>query len=138
MNAAEWLERGRAVEDEILVLNEALKSAWETVTSISSSIGNDKVMKTAQNDSKLVNFVGFVEEIEKQKDRLFAIKKEVLSVIFRLKNKRARTLLICRYVNNKSEDEIEYDLSCCRTTVNKIHNLAIKEVEQILISEGLL
>jgi len=138
MTVREWLERGQAIETEIAELNKACKSAWETVTSISPNMNPDKVMSSGESDSKLVNFVSYVEELEKIKNKLFATKLEIISYIYKLNDKRLRIVLVAKFVNNKTDDEIEADIGLCKSTINKTLGTALVNIKELLLKDGLL
>lgn len=107
----------------------AMRTKMTTVFSLTPVAGSG-------NKSKIEDMTIKIREVEielnRKIDAFVDYKKEVMSLIYSLKNKKFYKVLTKIYFNYMSIEDVAYDMNCCEKTVRNIHNDALQAVEAIL------
>ena len=102
MTAKEWLNRGRNLNEEINALIKAKEKALYDACNV--SIAYDKVYK---------------------------IKQEILKAVSAVDNSTYRALLIERYINFKTWEQIADYMNYSRMHVTRLHGRALQKVKML-------
>ena len=131
MSAKEWLSRGKSLEIEIRQLKEQRERALDDATAI--SLGNgERVQSTHDNASekKMVAYADYSELIRQRLEELYQVKEEIFRAICQVEDGTLRTLLIGRYINGKTWEQIAVDMCYSYSqTVKYLHPRALHAIE---------
>lgn len=130
MTVKEWLLRAKNLDNEINELIKAQEQALTAATSVTCG-GGEKVQTSNVNTSegKFINYASYSEMIDNRIDELYAIKQEILQAINLVDDGTLRTLLIARYINFGTWEQIAVDLHY--SYVHIVHNLHPKSLKAI-------
>lgn len=108
MTIKEWLNRGEKLNEEIDSLLETRDAAFEEACGTTVSANPDKVQTNLGNaaESKMIRYAEFSRQIDEQIDRLIQIKSEILLAIRTVDDSICRRLLIERYLNFRTWEEV--------------------------------
>lgn len=133
MTAKEWLGRGYKIDKEINALLEEREEAFATACKVTAPpCDAEKVSATSGNGSerRFIKYSDYSRLIDCRIDELYRIKSEIMTVIALIDNNIYRTLLIMRYVQFKTWEEIAecmgYSDKWLRTY---LHQKALKKCE---------
>ncbi len=73
-------------------------------------------------------------EIPKLEKELIKAKKETTSLINKLNNELYKTILISRYFNKKTWDDICLNIPASKSTIKRYHDRAINSLDSFIIS----
>ena len=131
MTAKEWLNRGYRLDLEINQLEEAKHRMLDTITNTTPNYEGDVVSGT-RNPHKYDTYVEYCDKVDRRIDELVGIKEEIQDAIAMLPNTMHRAVLIGRYLNFKSWEQIAYELNYSYQRVFQVHNKALKEIANII------
>lgn len=135
MTAKEWLMRAWKIDREINILLEAQKAAYDRLTGITAASDNTPVSGTKE-PHRLDSYAELTDKIDRRIDELCAIKAEIMDVISLVKNNTQRTLLMNRYMQYKTWEQIAVDMNYSYQGVMKIHSAALQSVKELLAKEA--
>ena len=133
MTVKEFLQKGRKLEIEIKQLKEARQKAYELATSTTVDYSAEKVQTSSDNSAerKFAEYAEYSQELDQRIEELSAYRKRMLKLINKLDNSTYRTLLVSRYINCNTWEEIaekmEYSDVWVRT---KLHSDALMCAEK--------
>lgn len=133
MNVQKWLERGQKLSEEISELLEAKNNAVDLATSVTSSRGGERVVmsKANYNEQRFLKVAELSEMIDKKVNLLMDLKRDIITAIYKVEDIRLRTLLIARYINFKTWDEIAKNMHYSDKWVRtRLHRGALEAVEE--------
>lgn len=131
MTAKDWLQRGWQINREIDTLTSARRTVWDRLTRISSDPGTDYSGRGP--DLHRMDSAGeLFELIDSKCEELTAVSAEIIKAISRVEDRTQRTLLVKRYIEFKTWEQIAVDLGYTWRHVHRIHAEALKAVEKIL------
>lgn len=135
LNAEEYL-------GEIELMNIEINDRWEDLQRLyamrtkMTTVFSLTPVAGSGNKSKIEDMTIKIREVEielnRKIDAFVDYKKEVMSLIYSLKNKKFYKVLTKIYFNYMSIEDVAYDMNCCEKTVRNIHNDALQAVEAIL------
>ncbi len=131
MTAKEWLQRGWKLDKEINALLSLRAEARRRATSVSPSYNGDVVQSTA-NPHKFDRLVELESLIDARVDKLTGIRAEILTAIAQVPDARYRTLLLERYTEFKTWEQIAVDMGYTWRQVCRLHGHALIEMECVL------
>lgn len=123
MTVKKWLNRAWKLDVEINTLLKEQQKALELATGATVAPGGERVQTSKGNtvETKFLNYAAYAEMIDSRIDELYKIKQEILAAIHSVDDAVLRTLLIKRYIQNKTweciADEMHYSY------VHVVHNL---------------
>ena len=119
---------------EIVALEEEKIKAFEKACSVTSKPSDDKVQTGRKNSSedRFINFAKYSIMINNRIDELYAIKKEILQAINNVDDGTYRTLLIERYIQFKTWEQIAVDMNYCyKHIVHTLHPKSLKLIKEV-------
>lgn len=134
MNTKEWLNRARTLDKEIDALESARVKAMERCLSITAK-PRDIVVSggVSDQDSRLVAYADLSRQIDEMVDKLCDTKTEILKAIQTVDDGTLRTLLVERYINIKTWEQIAVDMNKSYQWVCELHGRAL---EKVLLLDG--
>lgn len=133
MTAKEWLNRGRLLDKEINALIQAKENAYEDACRITANYSDDvRVQSSPRNaqETRLVNLADYERMINDEIDALYDIKQEIFRAVMAVPDPKHRTLLLERYVNLKTWEQIAVDMKYSYHYVNKdLHEAALADFQ---------
>ena len=131
MTAKQYLNRVRRIDKEIDRLLEVKKETSDRLMRITQNYAADgaQVTKDPHKYDRLVELESMIDE---KIDEMVGLKKEILSTIMRLDDRRQRLVLIEYYIDTKTFEEIAVDLHYSWRQVHRVHAAALKAVEKIM------
>ena len=131
MTTKEWLNRGWKLDKEIDALLSEQRRAFDIACSTTTSLTQDKVQTSQSNsaENKFINYANYSKMIDVRIDELYAIKQEILQAINTVKDSAYRTLLIERYVNFKTWEQIAVDMNYCWRQIMRLHGQALQKIK---------
>jgi len=130
MTAKEWLNRARKVDLEISTLVKARDQEKDRVLKITQSFDGVTVSGT-KDPHKYDRLAALEVELDKQIDRLVDIKAETLKEINKLSNPMFRVVLIKRYIECLTFEQIAVDISYSYKQTCRIHGRALMKMEEL-------
>lgn len=82
----------------------------------------------------ICKIIDLENDVEKLKRDLSAKKAEALSYIFKLENEEHQLLLIYRYLDMMSWEDISLEMNYSESAVFKKHGIALKRLSQVMKS----
>ncbi len=137
MTVKEWLSRGIRLDEEINQLLQSQHEALTRATNTTSAPNGEKVQTSQKNTSeeKFLNYASYSDMVDSRIDELYAIKQEILAAVNKLSDSTLRTLLIARYINFQTWEQIAVKMNY--SYVHIVHNLhpkALNEISKIVNS----
>lgn len=135
MTTKEWLSRGWKLDNEINALLSEQKRAFDIACGTTTRISDDKVQASRGNsaETKFINYLEYSKMIDDRIDELYAIKQEILKAINKLEDNTYRTLLIERYINFKTWENIAVDMNYCyKHIVHTLHPKSLKCIKEVI------
>ena len=130
MTTKEWLNRGRNLNEEINALIKAKEKALYDACNVSIAYDKERVQTSQYNSSemKFSKFADYSKAIDDRIDELYKIKYEIFKAISNVENGTYRTLLIERYINFESCEQIANNMNYDRRQITRLHGEALKNV----------
>ena len=130
-----WLNRGYNLDREINALAEARKKAFD-LACLSGGGGGEKVQSSQGNgkEKRLLELCQYDLTLKTRIKELYGILQEISDVISAVSSVPLRTLLIERYINYKTWEQIAESIDVSTRWIYKMRDKAIKEVRDLLDS----
>lgn len=132
MTAKMYLKQIEIMDQRINSKLAVLESLKAMATKTTSTISDMVVSKTRNNqamEDTIVRIMEMQEQINRDIDRLVALKQEILGKIQEISDPRMQAILEMRYICRKSWVEIAYELHYSDSKIFKLHNQALKEIK---------
>lgn len=127
-----YLKQAKRLDDIINLKIEQL-SDLKLQSAIISSLHDTEKVKTSLNPNKLsglvAKMVDLENEINKEIDKLYSIKKDIMHSINLIDNKDYQVLLNLRYLNFLTWEEIAAKMSYSIRWIYKMHKEAILKIK---------
>lgn len=130
MTVKQWLSRARQCDREISVLKEAKDRERDRLLSITASLDGDPVSHSSE-PHKFDGYVELVDILDKRIKELYAIKKEILTLIDKVPDSRFRRLLTLYYVSGKTWSEVETEMAYSHVHMRRLHGWALVSADNI-------
>ena len=133
MTTKQWLSRGYKLDCEINALLQEQSKALSKATNTAMTGEGEKVQISPSNtaEKNMLNYAAYSELIDKRIDELYKIKHEILKAILKVDDNACRVLLICRYMNYKSWDEIAEQMKYSKRQVLRMHSEILKNLKDV-------
>lgn len=131
MTTKEWFSRGRRLDahiNSLLATRDKLKASAESITPNYDGI----VVDGTKDPHKYDGLVQMEDMIDREADRLYAVKQEILAVILKMKDNRYRDVLTKRYIDNKTWEQIAVEMNYSFRRVIQLHGEALKAAEEFI------
>ena len=131
MTTKEWINRGYKLDKEINALLKEQSAALTRATGSTCGTSAERVQTSRRNttEDRFINYASYSELIDNRIDELYAIKQEILSAINKVDDAVLRTLLIEKYVNFHTWEQIACNMNY--SYVHVVHNLHPKALNAI-------
>lgn len=131
MTAKDFLQRGRHLGLEIEQLKEARQKSFDEATSITVDYSQSKVQTSSGNsmERKMLKYVNYCETLDKRIEYLSEYRKEMLELINKLDNSTYRTLLIARYINCHTWEQVAEGIHYNLKWTYVLHGRALQAIE---------
>ena len=132
MTVKEYFQKGRKLNFEIKELILAKNNAFDMACSATTAPSGERVQTSTKNSSELkfINYSQYVETIEKRVMELCEYRLNMLRLISKLDNILHRTLLIDRYINCLSWEEIALSMEMTERHIYRLHGSALIAAEK--------
>ncbi len=134
MTAKEWFSRGRRLDRHIESLQATRDKLRTDLTSMTARYDGDVVDGT-KDPHKFDRLAEMDDMIDREIDRLYDIKQEIIAVTLRLKDSRYRDVLNKRYVDNKTWEQIAVEMNYTYRRITQLHGEALKAAEEYIPDE---
>lgn len=133
MTVKEYLEQARKLNIRIdYLMNDLQRMKQLSQSYASPSFDSDRIITSQSSDAPFVRCIARInemeQEIDKEVDLLFALKKQIRSVVSTLKDPEAEVILLYHYLDGLSWMEISRLLYIHRTTVTLYHDQALSKL----------
>lgn len=134
MTTKEWLSRGWRIDREIRELEQAQVEALALATRTTASTDGERVDGGGDNSSEraMVAYADkaaeYAELIDSKIRELVGIKTEIIRAVGRVDDPTLRALLVARYVNFKTWEQIAVDMHYTYQWVCTLHGRALNEL----------
>lgn len=135
MTVKEWLNRGWELDKEINQLLQSQREALTRATKTTCTSADEKVQTSKNNttENKFVSYAEYSDMADKRIDELYEIKKEILAAVKELEDSTLRTLLVARYINFKTWEQIAADMHYSyKHIVHILHPKALSKLENVI------
>lgn len=136
MTTKEYLSRGRYIENEIAVLLKSKENAFAQVTNCAALTSETSLDKSSQSNTMEARYIKYLTEVARLEktidsyiDQLYCIKEEALTAINTVEDANLRTLLIHRYINCKTFEQIAVEMNYSYRQVLRMHGEALQKVK---------
>lgn len=129
MSTKEWLMRAWHIDREIDAMLMARRKAYERCTSVTTRPREVIVSSSYDPDTAVVALLNIETLIDQRVDKLTQIKAEILGAIEAVPDCTLRTLLIDRYINFKTWEQIAVDMGYSWRQVIRLHGEALLVVK---------
>lgn len=131
MTAKEWLSRARSIEGELDALTEAREIMEARLTKGVQTLTGDTVQSSKDPHAfdKLGELTWQIMEQTRELDR---VKAEIEAVIRKVENGKYRELLVRRYLNGKTFEEVAVKMHYTWRQVHRLHGRALIAVAEVL------
>ncbi|MCI5891823.1 MAG: hypothetical protein MRZ66_00235 [Clostridiales bacterium] len=132
MTTKEWLMRGWKINDTIRALEKSKVRAFELATG-TTSVLKERVRESHGNgtENKFAKYSEYSKQIEIHKARLIGIMTEIETAIMQIDDNILRQLLIYRYLNFETWENISVLMNY--SYVHVVHNLHPKAIHKIKV-----
>ena len=131
MTTKKWLMRGWEINKEINTLLEEKERAFALACSMTAPTDHERVTTTRSNTSedKFVRYADYEKEIDRRIDELYQIKLEILSAIELVNDSTLRKLLIKRYLQFKTWEQIAVEMNYSWRQIVRLHGKALQKIK---------
>ena len=133
MTTKEWLMRGWEINEEINTLLDEKEEAFSRACSVTAPTDPERVTTTRRNTSedKFIKYseYEYEKEIDRRIDELYRVKLEILSAIGAINDSTLRKLLVKRYLQFKTWEQIAVEMSYSWRQIVRLHGKALQKVK---------
>lgn len=139
MNAEEYLKSISRTENFIKSKKLRLKALNDLIEHVPGPVysTNPRVSKSPNSSiSHIMNqAIDLENEIEQDKVKVQSMRSYMLSLISKIKEPDEENIIIKRYFDNMTFDDIAYEMDCSSRWVYKLHKKAIKTLNEMTIED---
>lgn len=132
MDVKEFLSKGRQLNFELTELREARSKAFGAACKAVIGGAGEKVQTSPGNvsEDKFISFSDYSTEINRRIVELSCYRSRMLRVIYTVENSTYRALLIARYINCKTWEQVAESLHKDVRYTFKLHKKAVAAVDE--------
>ena len=131
MNTKQWLNRAKRIDEEIDSLIQTRDETLSRILSITQSYTADTVQST-KDPHKFDRLAGLEYDIDRKVDELIDVKREILSTIHQISDRRYRLVLMKRYIDYKTFERIAVEMHYSYQQICRLHGRALIEIGGII------
>jgi len=126
----EWLNRARAIDKELSALLDARDMAMTRCLSVTSRPQEIKISEQTESrrETSRIAYLRLQELIDSKIDELCNIKREILEAIQAMLDGVCRTLLIERYINCKTLEQVAETVNYSYMQICRLHDKALGQI----------
>lgn len=130
----EWLNRARFIDNEVNSLMREQRRAFELATSTTGTWSEDKIQSSTGNttEKNMVKYAEYTEMIDSRIDELTAVKREILDKIGEVEDHLLRSLLINRYINCMTWEQIAVEMNYGYRQILRLHGKALNCLKDVI------
>ncbi len=135
MTAKEWLNRARRLEEIVQTLEAEKAQSFSRAVGCVPSADDERVQTSRRNASEnaFVAYAEYSRKLDECIDELYNTKREIVAVIWAVKDNTLRLLLFRRYIRCQTWERIAEEMHYSFPhVVGRLHPKALAEVEEIL------
>lgn len=135
MTVKEWLNRGWKLNKVIQELTEAKERAETLACKITSNTERERVQSSPGNTSErhFINYTEYAQLLNDEIELQMSILKEITETINKVEDNTYRTLLIARYVNFKTWEEIAGEMNYSwKHVACVLHKKALNVIKDVI------
>ena len=127
----QWLSRARWIDKEIRELSVKEQEARDRLTKITQSYESDgaQMTKDPHKFDRLVEYQSLIAEKLSEQAR---VKTEILAVIYKVKFTEWRLILMARYFDMKTWEQIAHEMNYSVMSITRKHGYALQEVQKLI------
>lgn len=132
MTIKEYLSQAYRIDQRINSKLEQVQSLRELAEKATSTLNDTPCSGTGNKqkiESVVVKIIDLEHEIDEEIDRLVDLKKDIVSLIKRVKNPEYQTLLELRYLCFRTWEQIAVAMSYDLSWVHRLHNKALGKIK---------
>lgn len=131
MTTKEWLMRAWRIDREIDLLMDARRRALERATSTTAAPRDVRVSGNS-GGNPMDTYAALSEQIDRRVDELARVKAEVLEAIEQVRDGTLRQLLIERYIQCRTWEQVAVNMHYSYIhVVQRLHPEALQEISKI-------
>ena len=146
MKVETYLKQGMLLDQRINYLLKKLGDVREAACNLpSTTVVRDKVQASSSGDAPFVRALERVEEMQEQInreiDKLADLRQQIMDVIGQVDGEELRMVLVYKYLEGMTAEEIGVRLNIGKTTVYRWHDMAIQQIklpEDVIIAKNRL
>ena len=131
MTARQWLGRGWRLQQEINILMESKQSLFDRLTSTTASYSGEPGA-ASPDPHKFDGYAAYCSAVDEYAKRLTDVSAEILGVITAIEDGNQRRLLICRYIEFMTWEEIAVKLHYSWRHTFRIHDQALASAKRVI------
>ena len=127
----EWLTQVRAIDKEVTALLNARDITLAQCTSITARPKEIDVLGSTdpRGDDPWIKYAELEADINEKIDTLCDTKREILAAIQRVNDGALRTLLVERYINVKTWEQVAEDMGYAWAQIHRLHGQALNVIK---------
>ena len=133
MTTEERLQKAQKLNDEVEELKYAKEEAFDSACDITAHMEDEKVQTSKENsfERRLIAYADYSKLLDERIFELICYRTEILRRINMIEDTNLRTLLIARYINCKTWEQIAEDMGYSDKWVRtSLHKRALAEAEK--------
>lgn len=128
-----WLNRGYRLQNNIKALEQTKRKAWEIATG-TTSVLRERVQESHGNgtENRMSEYTEYTRQIELHKKSLFMVLSEIENAIMQVDDNILRELLMYRYLNFMTWENIAVEMSYSYMHICRLHKKALQLMEDVI------
>ena len=135
MNAKKVLNQAFILRCEIKVKQEQISTMQDNLTDISAPLGKERVSRTPEAshlERDITQLIQLECELKEEIARLAIVEQEIMDIINRIENMKARAVLSKHYLGFKSWSDIADEMQISTKWALNLHTKGLRQVETVL------
>ncbi len=133
MTVKEWLNKSRTMERELKQLEELKGKAYSLACGGSDSTNRDERVQTSKKnstDDKFAAYADYSRQVDEMTAQLIKYRGELLIVLSGMENEKYKFLLIERYINCKTWEQVSDSIGLKDVRhIYRLHKKALRSVK---------
>lgn len=131
MDVKRWLSRAKRIDEQIDRLVKLRDAERERVMKVTQTFSGD-IVQTTKDPHKFDKLAEYEDRLDHMIDRLYDTKTEILEVIAQINDIRYRDILIGRYLEGMTFEEISVRIKYSYKQTCRLHGRALLKVLEVL------
>jgi len=131
MTTKQWLSRALKMDVEIEEIRNQRREEWERLTNVTQSLSGD-IIQSTKDPHKYDHLLELIDTYDRLIDKRMAIKVEILTAISKSEKLTYRRILMKKYIEGKTFDDIAEEMHLSDRHVKRLHGWALVEMGGII------